>query len=302
MGALDPSMMPSFFSFLPTHPSPSAVNSPTISRKSAHHKKSKARASDRGAHGIITAFLDCRYLSGKISRRMALITNSGIGITQFSGKLGSDIFARNSSGAYVKSFTTPTNPNTSYQSAVRTFMSDSVALWETLSIEEQEAWHQAAQSGMWSKNNRLGRRISQTGRSLFLHMNVTVAFFSRTITEPPAARTIITPYLESAEYINPGPPVQMNLDFSESSITSQTVVQFWGTEPLSLGVTRPKKSAFRRFTVRSSSTFASTVNVNGNYVTRFGTPGSGKRIFFRTTALDLLTAMQYQTGQAMIET
>lgn len=233
---------------------------------------------------------------------MALITTSGIGVTQFSGKLGNEVFSRNTSGNYVKAYAAPTDPGTSFQTSVRAYMTASVALWETLSLSEQETWHQAAKSGIWKNKNRLGHMIKQSGRSLFLHMNVTVAHFSRTITEPPAPRSIVVPFLTDVQYVNPGPPQRFYLYFSESSITSETVTQVWATAPLSIGVTRPKKSAFRRFTFRGSGTFASPFDVRANYITRFGTPASGARIFFRTTQLDLLTALQYQSGQGSIDT
>jgi hypothetical protein len=83
---------------------------------------------------------------------MARITGFTIG--EMRGKMGGLVFARNRRGAYVRSYATPTNPNTEAQSLSRNSFTSAVGGWHTLNDVQKNLWMDYATNYFSSK--RLG--------------------------------------------------------------------------------------------------------------------------------------------------
>lgn len=100
---------------------------------------------------------------------MALIKFGG-GVTQMSGSLAGNTFARNRFGNYSRSRTKPTNPNTSWQRLIRDAVAYLTQYWRTdLSSAERIAWGAYADSV--SMKNRLGESVKLTGFNHFIRGN-----------------------------------------------------------------------------------------------------------------------------------
>jgi hypothetical protein len=62
-------------------------------------------------------------------------------ISQASGSLGGSTYSHNAGGMYIRNRSTPTNPNTTYQQAVRSLVAQLVNLWQgTLTATQRAEW------------------------------------------------------------------------------------------------------------------------------------------------------------------
>lgn len=105
---------------------------------------------------------------------MALVKYGG-GIAQMSGKLGGNVYARNSGGNYVRTFTSPINPNTDRQVLVRAVLAFLTTRWsDTLTEVQRTAWNLYAASV--TVLNRLGESIHISGFNHYIRSN---AFLKR---------------------------------------------------------------------------------------------------------------------------
>lgn len=100
---------------------------------------------------------------------MALVKFGG-GITAMSGSIAGNTFARNRSGAYIRSRTKPVNPNTDRQNDVRAVVAFLVERWsETLTAAERAAWDLYASNV--TMKNKLGESIKLTGFNHYIRSN-----------------------------------------------------------------------------------------------------------------------------------
>lgn len=90
-------------------------------------------------------------------------------MTDARGKLGGQVFSKNRGGAYVRTKVTPTNPQTTFQTAVRTTFAAFSQAWSGLSDAVRQAWDGAVSS--WSTTDVFGDLKNPTGKSLYLRLN-----------------------------------------------------------------------------------------------------------------------------------
>ena len=94
----------------------------------------------------------------------------GGGIVQMSGSLGGNTYARNRFGNYVRARTTPVNPNTARQIAIRAALAELTARWSaTVTAAQRTAWDLYAASV--AMKNKLGETIYLTGFNHYIRSN-----------------------------------------------------------------------------------------------------------------------------------
>lgn len=108
---------------------------------------------------------------------MALVKYGG-GVTQMSGSIGGQTYARNRYGNYVRARTKPVNPNTAAQTRIRDIMAYLTEVWATIITPQQRAdW------GVYASNvamkNKLGETINLSGFNHYIRSNSTRLFFYR---------------------------------------------------------------------------------------------------------------------------
>ena len=100
---------------------------------------------------------------------MALIKFGG-GVVQMAGSIGGTTFARNRYGNYARARTTPINPNTALQVAVRATLSFLTNRWSsTLTAIQRTAWNLYAANVVMT--NRLGESINLSGFNHYIRSN-----------------------------------------------------------------------------------------------------------------------------------
>jgi len=99
------------------------------------------------------------------------LTKFGGGITQMSGSIAGNTFAKNRYGSYVRARTKPVNPNTARQVVVRSAMALLTARWsQILTAVQRTAWNLYGSSV--AMKNRLGETIFLTGFNHYIRSNM----------------------------------------------------------------------------------------------------------------------------------
>lgn len=133
---------------------------------------------------------------------MARILGGGT-FGELRGKLGSLIFSRNASSAYVRAYVKPVNANTVAQSEARSVFSITSAMWHSLSEGEKQMWNTYAttknfSSGMnayfsLQNNVRNNARLEMAGSLGILDGDETVTEGSYQISQVPPIYTSLVP-------------------------------------------------------------------------------------------------------------
>ena len=101
---------------------------------------------------------------------MALVKFGG-GITEMRGSIAGNTFSRNRSGAYVRSKTTPVNPSSSGQQAVRSSMAFLTDRWSNvLNAAQRTAWNLYGSSVVMT--NKLSESINLSGFNHYIRSNL----------------------------------------------------------------------------------------------------------------------------------
>ncbi|MCK5480827.1 MAG: hypothetical protein KAJ06_06760 [Gammaproteobacteria bacterium] len=86
------------------------------------------------------------------------------------GSIGDNTFSHNRGGDYVRRRVAPTNPNSTRQQTMRTFLGTLAALWSsTLTPAQREQWNTWA--GNQSKEGPLGNSINWSGINGYVSLN-----------------------------------------------------------------------------------------------------------------------------------
>jgi len=119
---------------------------------------------------------------------MALVKYGG-GITQMSGSIAGNTFARNRFGNYVRARTKPVNPKSDGQVEVRAVLAFLTEYWkEDLTPTQRTAWATYAAAVAW--NNKLGESVHLSGFNHFLRANSFLSRFNKTLV--PAGPTVLS--------------------------------------------------------------------------------------------------------------
>lgn len=86
-----------------------------------------------------------------------------------SGKIGGTVFSRNRGGAYLRTWAMPANPQTSFQTNIRTILSQLSSDWRTLTDAQRMQW------AVWASQNpitnAIGERTILSGHQAFVQIN-----------------------------------------------------------------------------------------------------------------------------------
>ena len=86
-----------------------------------------------------------------------------------SGKMGGLVWSHNKGGPYIRTRTIPTNPNSSRQQAVRSFLAQMSVSWELLTDEQRNAWNSWAVENPLT--NPIGNSYVRTGHQAYTGLN-----------------------------------------------------------------------------------------------------------------------------------
>jgi len=214
---------------------------------------------------------------------MALI-KFGMMMTDASGKLGGQVFSKNKGGNYVRTKVSPSNPNTSFQSGVRSLFGSLSAAWSGLTDEQRDSWNSAVDS--FKRTNVFGDLKAPTGKALYQRLNQNLVISGQ-------SQLTVAPIVDS--------PAAISVSSATATIGSttfevQTVgdstgdkIQVWATPLLSAGTSFVKNRL--RAVQYSAGSSAALVDIWASYVARFGAPVAGGNVYIAIRTIS-------PTGQA----
>ena len=228
---------------------------------------------------------------------MGLIKYSAI-VSGASGKIGGNVFARNSSGAYARSWVKPVNTNTAKQQAVRNKFADTISAWRNVAPSDQAAWE--SMSPQYPYTNRLGEASQYTGQQLFNHLNMNLAVVGATaLTYPLVPQTFATTSVTSLTMVDTA-GVLTTADLLLSAVgtaTESVIVDI--TPSMSGGITKPAAGSFKTVTIVADASTSATLNLITAYQALFGDPELGAKIFVRAYLVNRNTGQRLNLGQAV---
>jgi hypothetical protein len=153
-------------------------------------------------------------------------------ITEGSGKLGGNVYARNHRGYYMKSKVSPLNPSSPRQVEVRQSLTACTAAWEALSESQRVKWNTSG--SLQLKKDRFGDTIKLSGWNLFIKLNSCLvnAGHAMLLDCPETREVTQITYANAKVFLNnpgmflflrPGPPVGTTVKISASAQLSPGV-------------------------------------------------------------------------------
>ena len=113
---------------------------------------------------------------------MAIMTPGPLAAA-LSGSVGGTVFSRNRGGAYVRNRSIPVDPNTSFQIAVRAFLSAQSQNFADRTAAERAAWRSWALQNLVI--NALGNQIRLSGHQAYVQLNSRIALIGATTIDVP---------------------------------------------------------------------------------------------------------------------
>lgn len=228
---------------------------------------------------------------------MAKIKFSAL-VTDASGSVGGNIFSRNASGPYVKSFTMPHNPNTAKQQAVRTKFAILISLWKALTPAQQQLWADAAPQ--YPKTDSLGQSGVYTGQQLYNKCNQTLAIVGVAAKDTPTIPKIFSSTAVASLTMDNLLGVLTTGDVVLDAVgTSDEAVIVTITTGLSGGITRPGKNQFKIVKTVSDASVSATIDIVAEYIALYGTPELGAKIYARVDLVNKISGQRLALGQAV---
>jgi hypothetical protein len=233
-----------------------------------------------------------QYQSGTLAMRF---NSSGIGMSGFSGKLGSSVAAKGKGNAYVRLKVKPHNPNTAFQATSRSNLRSLSQGWRGLTAAQITAWNAAAIN--FPRKNKIGNTIILSGADLYISLNLNLKNIGvAALTTPPNPTTVLTPLGVTVT----GAAGVLTMSWTSGAVPAGTTWEIWGTPGLSPGKSFVK-SQFRLFTTFPAATAsgAGVAIFTTPYTARFGAYIIGAKLFFYAKAVLIATG---QTSKSNIAT
>ena len=202
---------------------------------------------------------------------------SGLGITEGRGRIGGNIASRNGSGAYLKKFTNPINPQTVAQQAVRAIFALISSGWRALTQAQRDEWNTTAP--LRPQEDSLGNEFFLSGFGFYSKTNNTLLQLSIPgITQPAPLGAVLE--LDGLALVVADAAATATLSYT----TAQPVTQTFGiyaTAPLSAGAESTKQD-YKLVKIVSGDGIATSDEFSTEYVAVFGDlPNIGERMSVR---------------------
>lgn len=217
-------------------------------------------------------------------------------VSDIRGKVGGNIFARNGSGAYVRSFAMPINPNTSKQQTVRTKFANLISSWKNLTKAQQQLWEDMAPQYPYS--NRLGEASQYTGQQLYNHLNMNLEVVgAATLDVPLVPQTFSNTRIDTFSLSNTaGVLTTGEIELLDVGLATESVVVEITTS-LSGGITKPAKGLFRQVFIESDASAGTGIDFTAQYIALYGSPELGATVFVRAWLINQNTGQRLNLGQ-----
>lgn len=208
-------------------------------------------------------------------------------ITDGRNKIGGHVLSKNRGGAYMRTKVTPSNPQTSFQNAVRNRLTTFSQGWRALTQVQRQAWDVAVSN--FTKTDIFGDIKNPSGINLYVKLNSNIAEIAGTaIVLPPLPEGVVGP-LTITLTAAAGTPA-MSLAWTGGAVPADTTWIVRLTPQVSPGKNFIKN--LFRDVVFIPAAGATPNNLLSAYNARFGTLVAGQKVFVEVTAVGTLTGIK----------
>lgn len=207
----------------------------------------------------------------------------GMMMTDGRGKLGGQVASKNRAGAYVRTKSIPSNPQSTPQSQVRSTFASISSLWRGLSDANRASWNEAVNN--WTRTDVFGDLKTPSGFNLFMRLctplknafdDVIIQLYAPSPVELPALHTVSATVNSLAGTFSLATSVSNDVDLS------LYVYNVYATAPQSAGKSYVKNQYRLLGWVEAD---ASTRDIMDMYVAKFGNIPEGANVAVRVQSL-----------------
>ena len=211
---------------------------------------------------------------------MAKIT-PGPTVGQISGSIGSTVYSHNRYGAYIRSRTIPTNPNTAHQQVIRSILAACSSAWKALTTAQKVAWQ------AWAQTNpiidRLGAQQVLAGNAAYIALSHRIMQTGGAAATDPPVTDVPPPLLTLVGEFDIGPG-DFDLTFTGTPLAAghRLYVQAAVTESPAVNYTKN----LLKLIVISAAAEAGPLDIQTELTARFGTLQVGQTVHAQCSVLD----------------
>lgn len=207
-------------------------------------------------------------------------------VESMSGKLNGSVMSKNKSGHYIRTKTTPSNPQTSFQTAVRNSLASIAQAWRGLTDTQRKSWNTVVDQ--FQRTNIFGDSFKLSGIALYSRLNRNLDTIGSTrIATPPSPEAVS--FFTGLSAIVDNSATTMELTFAPA-IPAGSKVIVRASAPLSQGIYNANNKM--RIIAVLDNTDTSPADVATEYQTKFGTfPAVGQKVFFDVKHVDISTGI-----------
>jgi len=210
-----------------------------------------------------------------------------------SGKIGGHVASKNRAGAYLRTKTTPTNPNTPAQAQARSILGSLSTAWGLLTEDQRKSWNDAVAS--FATTDIFGDIKNPSGINLYVKLNANLEASAQ-------AQLVVAPAKEEIPFFALTSAV---FDMSDETLTFNagvdgydlTFVKIQATPAFSAGISN-FKSKLRN--IGYNAEISASGDNYALYVDKFGAPVVGSKIALSIAVI--LATGQQGTAQTVIAT
>lgn len=224
---------------------------------------------------------------------MAKLNYSGVGITGGSGRLnsglGGSVLTKN---GHVRSYVTPSNPQTPKQMAQRALMASASGAWGGLTDTQRQSFVDAAAGGDWLSTDVFrGVERNLTGRALFIQLYLNISIAGGAVAGFVAVPSKID-MGDAVVFFAGGATPTVEVHYN-GSLLGGAVLVCYATPSVSAGRMKVPGGTLRYVT---GQTTASPQDISPEYSVALGVPVSGKKIFFQFEVVSPTTGQRSPAG------
>lgn len=210
----------------------------------------------------------------------------GMMMTDARGKLGGQVFSKNRGGAYVRTKVTPSNAQTSFQTAVRAILTFLSSNFRSLTAAQILAWNNAVSD--FTGTDIFGDVKTPSGIDLYVRLNANIAKVGGAyITDPPLPTNV--PQLTGIAVSAAAGAGTVSISADQATVGAGLHLYVEATPCLSQGKSFVK-SEFRAIGF-SAANAALPYAAGADYVAKFGAMVAGQKLFVRVSTVDPVTGL-----------
>lgn len=206
-----------------------------------------------------------------------------------SGRADGNVYMRN---GVIRGMRVPSLVQNNFTQLQRGSLSQLSSSWNALTQDQMNSWNNA--SGFFA-SDRFGRSIEIKGKALYVRLNQNLFNSNSTLITVAPVPTSVNG-ITNLSFVADDSGNTFILTFTPTPTDADVKHLIFATAQLSAGTFRPSKSAFRLIGLIPIAT-ATGVDIQADYVAKFGLPVTGNKIFIKLIPVNRVTG---QAGPAIV--